>query len=40
MKIISYGSTGFGHFIAICKNEGKWFSYNDSSCHKTNENDC
>ena len=39
MKISSYGSTGFGHYTAICKNEGKWFSYNDSSCQETNEND-
>ena len=35
-----YGSTGFGHYTAVCKNDGKWFSYNDSSCHETNENDC
>ena len=35
-----YGSTGFGHYTAVCKNDGKWFSYNDSSCHETNENEC
>ena len=35
-----YGSTGFGHYTAVCKNDGKWFSYNDSSCHETNESDC
>ena len=33
-----YGSTGGGHYTAICKNDGKWFSYNDSSCHETSEN--
>ena len=31
-----YGSTGFGHYTAVCKNDGKWFDYNDSSCHETN----
>ena len=34
-----YGSTGFGHYTAVCKNDGKWYSYNDSSCSETNEND-
>ena len=34
-----YGSTGFGHYTAVCKNHGKWFSYNDSSCSETNESD-
>ena len=34
-----YGSTGFGHYTAVCKNNGQWFSYNDSSCHETSEND-
>ena len=34
-----YGSTGFGHYTAVCKNNGKWFSYNDSSCSETDEND-
>ena len=34
-----YGSTGFGHYTAVCKNDGKWFSYNDSSCSETSEND-
>ena len=32
-----YGSTGFGHYTAVCKNDGKWFSYNDSSCSPTSE---
>ena len=32
-----YGSTGGGHYTAICKNDGKWFSYNDSSCSQTSE---
>ena len=35
-----YGSTGFGHYTAVCKNyDGKWYSYNDSSCSETNENE-
>ena len=34
-----YGSTGFGHYTAVCKNDGKWFSYNDSSCSETNESE-
>ena len=33
-----YGSTGFGHYTAVCKNNGSWFSYNDSSCSHTSEN--
>ena len=35
-----YGSTGFGHYTAVCKNDGKWFSYDDSSCHETNPSSC
>ena len=34
-----YGSTGFGHYTAVCKNDGKWFSYNDSSCRQTSSSD-
>ena len=34
-----YGSTGGGHYTAVCKNNGQWFSYNDSSCHSTSESD-
>ena len=34
-----YGSTGFGHYTAVCKNNGEWYSYNDSSCSPTSEND-
>ena len=34
-----YGSTGFGHYTAICKNFDKWYSYNDSSVHPCSEND-
>jgi len=34
-----YGGTGGGHYTAVCKNNGKWFSYNDSSCHETSESD-
>ena len=29
-----YGGTGFGHYTAVCKNLGKWYSYNDSSVHE------
>ena len=34
-----YGSTGGGHYTAVCKNNGKWFSYNDSHCGETSESD-
>jgi len=34
-----YGGTGGGHYTAVCKNNGKWFSYNDSSCDETSESD-
>ena len=34
-----YGGTGGGHYTACCKNNGQWYSYNDSSCNKTNERD-
>ena len=34
-----YGSTGFGHYPAVCKNFEKWYSYNDSSVHPCSEND-
>ena len=35
-----YGSTGFGHYTAVCKNDGKWFSYDDSSCSPTKASSC
>ena len=35
-----YGSTGGGHYTAVCKNDGNWFSYDDSSCHETSPNSC
>ena len=35
-----YGGTGGGHYTAVCKNDGKWFSYNDSCCSETTESDC
>jgi ubiquitin carboxyl-terminal hydrolase 4/11/15 len=35
-----YGSTGFGHYTAVCKNDGKWFSYDDSSCSETTPESC
>ena len=31
-----YGSTGFGHYTAICYNGGKWYNYDDSSVKETN----
>jgi len=30
-----YGSTGFGHYTAVCKNGNDWFNYDDSSVSKT-----
>ena len=33
-----YGSSGYGHYIAVCKNNGQWFLYDDSSCSETNAN--
>ena len=28
-----FGGTGGGHYTAVCKNfDGRWYSYNDSSC--------
>ena len=35
-----YGSTGFGHYTAVCRNDGKWYSYDDSSCSETSASDC
>ena len=33
-----YGSTGGGHYTAICKNiDGSWYEYDDSSCYKASE---
>ena len=32
-------STGFGHYTAICKNDGKWYSYDDSNCSETSESE-
>ena len=35
-----YGSTGGGHYTAICKNiDGNWYRYNDSSCHRASESE-
>ena len=34
-----YGDTGGGHYTAICKNNGKWYSYNDSSCYESSESE-
>ena len=33
-----HGSSGYGNYTAVCKNNGQWFSYYDSSCIETNEN--
>ena len=32
-------TTEFGHYTSICKNDGKWFLYDDSKCQEVNEND-
>ena len=34
-----YGDTGGGHYTAVCKNNGKWYSYNDSSCYESSESE-
>ena len=31
-----YGSNGFGHYTAVCKNGDKWYNYDDSSVTETN----
>ena len=34
-----YGDMGGGHYTAVCKNiDGKWYSYDDSSCYPTSKN--
>ena len=35
-----YGSTGFGHYTAVCKNENDWYNYDDSYVSKTSANSC
>ena len=30
-----YGSTGSGHYTAVCKNNNKWYDYDDSSVTET-----
>lgn len=32
-----YGSCGGGHYTAVCKNDGKWYDFNDSSVSPTSE---
>ena len=32
-----YGSCGGGHYTAVCKNDGKWYNFNDSSVSSSNE---
>ena len=35
-----YGSTGRGHYTAICKNyDGKWYNYDDSSVSSASPSD-
>ena len=35
-----YGSTGAGHYTAVCKNRGKWYNYDDSSVLQTSPKAC
>ena len=35
-----YGSTGFGHYTAVCKNGDDWYNYDDSHVSKTSANSC
>ena len=35
-----YGSTGGGHYTAVCKNRGKWYNYDDSSVLQTSPKAC
>ena len=35
-----YGSTGSGHYTAVCKNGGKWYNYDDSSVTQTSSKSC
>jgi len=32
-----FGGLGGGHYTAYCKNAGKWYEFNDSSCRSTSE---
>ncbi len=32
-----YGGLGGGHYTAYCKNGGKWYDFNDSSCRSVSE---
>ena len=34
------GSTGSGHYTAVCKNGGKWYNYDDSSVTQTSSKSC
>ena len=35
-----YGSTGGGHYTAVCRNGDKWFNYDDSSVTQTSFKAC
>ena len=35
-----YGTTGGGHYTAVCRNNGNWYNYDDSSVTPTSFKAC